>query len=133
MSVGYRIEYAVRDGTMQARVSGKSSLGHATRIARDIAEEAARRAVRELLIDVRGLMDRVGTLGTPPGWRWSTPATPSAGTSSPKVLPAAAAARCAASTTGLRLWRGCSAASNQVAHPLRPRVVQAHRGDLHHM
>ena len=62
--MGYRIEYALRDGTMQARVSGKSSLGHATRIARDIAEDAARRAVRELLIDVRGLMDRVGTLGT---------------------------------------------------------------------
>ena len=62
--MGYRIEYAVRGSTMQARVSGKSSLGHATRIARDIAEEAARRAVRDLLIDVRGLMDRVGTLGT---------------------------------------------------------------------
>lgn len=62
--MGYRIEYAERDGTMQARVSGKSSLAHAARIARDISEEAARRAVRELLIDVRGLMDRVGTLGT---------------------------------------------------------------------
>ena len=62
--MGYRIEYAVRGGTMQARVSGRSSLGHAARIARDIAEEAARRAVRDLLIDVRGLMDRVGTLGT---------------------------------------------------------------------
>ena len=49
---------------MQARVSGKSSLGHAARIARDIAEEAARRAARDLLIDVRGLMDRVGTLAT---------------------------------------------------------------------
>jgi hypothetical protein len=62
--VGYRIEYAVRGSTMQARVSGRSSLGHAARIARDIAEEAASRAVRDLLIDVRGLMDRVGTLGT---------------------------------------------------------------------
>jgi len=62
--VGYRIEYALRDGTMQARISGKSTLGHATSIAREIAEEAARRAVRDLLIDVRGLMDRVGTLGT---------------------------------------------------------------------
>jgi hypothetical protein len=62
--VGYRIEYALRGGTMQARVSGKSSLGHAGNIAREIAEEAARRAVRDLLIDVRGLMDRVGTLGT---------------------------------------------------------------------
>jgi len=62
--VGYRIEYALRGGTMQARISGKSTLGHATSIAREIAEEAARRAVRDLLIDVRGLMDRVGTLGT---------------------------------------------------------------------
>ena len=62
--MGYRIEYAVRGRTMQARVSGKSSLGHAARIAREIAEEAARRAVRDLLIDVRGLRDRVGTLGT---------------------------------------------------------------------
>ena len=62
--MGYRIEYAVRGETMQARVSGRSSLGHAARIARDIADEAARRAVRDLLIDVRGLMDRVGTLGT---------------------------------------------------------------------
>ena len=62
--MGYRIEYAVRGRTMQARVSGRSTLSHATRIARDIAEEAARRAVRDLLIDVRGLLDRVGTLGT---------------------------------------------------------------------
>ena len=62
--MGYRIEYAVRGGTMQARVSGKSSLGHAARIARDIAEEAAQRAAKQLLIDVRGLVDRVGTLGT---------------------------------------------------------------------
>ena len=62
--MGYRIEYAVRGGTMQARVSGRSSLGYAVRIAREIAEESARRAVRDLLIDVRDLMDRVGTLGT---------------------------------------------------------------------
>ena len=62
--MGYRIEYAVRGATMQARVSGKSSLGHAARIARDIAEEAGRRAANQLLIDVRGLLDRVGTLGT---------------------------------------------------------------------
>ena len=33
--MGYRIEYAVRGGTMQARVSGRSSLGHAARIARN--------------------------------------------------------------------------------------------------
>ena len=49
---------------MQARVSGKSSLAYAARIARDIAEEAAQRAAKKLLIDVRGLVDRVGTLGT---------------------------------------------------------------------
>lgn len=49
---------------MQARVSGKSSLAHAAHIARDIAEEAGRRAARQLLIDVRGLVDRVGILGT---------------------------------------------------------------------
>ena len=62
--MGYRIEYAVRGGTMQARVSGRSSLAHAARIARDIAEEAGRRAAKQLLIDVRGLVDRVGTLST---------------------------------------------------------------------
>lgn len=62
--MGYRIEYAVRGVTMQARVSGKSSLAHAARIARDIAEEAGQRAAKQLLIDVRGLVDRVGTLGT---------------------------------------------------------------------
>lgn len=62
--MGYRIEYAVRGGTMQARVSGRSTLAHATRIARDIAEEAGRRAAKQLLIDVRGLVDRVGTLAT---------------------------------------------------------------------
>jgi len=49
---------------MQARVSGRSTLGHAARIARDIAEEAGRGAARQLLIDVRGLVDRVGILGT---------------------------------------------------------------------
>ncbi|HXU41394.1 MAG TPA: hypothetical protein VN675_03655 [Burkholderiales bacterium] len=62
--MGYRIEYAVRGGTMQARVSGRSTLAHAARIARDIAEEATQRAAKQLLIDVRGLVDRVGTLST---------------------------------------------------------------------
>lgn len=62
--MGYRIEYAERGDTMQARISGKSSLAHATHIARDIAEEAGRRAAKRLLIDVRGLADRVGILAT---------------------------------------------------------------------
>src|SRR5258706_5992081 len=62
--MGYRIDFAQRGPTMSARVSGKSSLPHAERIAREIAEEAARRTVEQLIIDVRGLMDRVGILGT---------------------------------------------------------------------
>jgi hypothetical protein len=61
--VGYRIEFAERQGTLRAVVSGKSSLLHARRIARDIAEQAASKATRQLLIDVRRLADRVGTLG----------------------------------------------------------------------
>jgi len=62
--MGYRIHYAMGGGTMRATVLGKSSLAHAAGIARDIAEQAAQRAVKQLLIDVRGLVDRVGTLGT---------------------------------------------------------------------
>ena len=62
--MGYRIHYAVGGETLRATVLGKSSLSHAARIARDIAEQAAQRAVKQLLIDVRGLVDRVGTLGT---------------------------------------------------------------------
>lgn len=62
--MGYRIDYAWRAGTLRAVVSGKSSLEHAARIARDIAEQAAAAEARHLLIDVRGLLDRVGTLGT---------------------------------------------------------------------
>jgi hypothetical protein len=62
--MGYRIDYALRDGCLSAVVSGKSSLEHAQSIARDIAEQASRRAARQLLIDVRNLLGRVGTLGT---------------------------------------------------------------------
>lgn len=62
--MGYRIDFAVRDGTLRAVVSGNSSLEHAASIARDIAEQASRQAVRQLLIDVRSLLGRVGTLGT---------------------------------------------------------------------
>ena len=62
--MGYRIDFAIGGGTMRATVSGRSSLSHAACIARDIAEQAAQRAVKQLLIDVRGLLDRVGTLGT---------------------------------------------------------------------
>src|SRR5882762_8983401 len=62
--MGYRIDYATRDGMLKVVVSGKSSLEHAASIARDIAEQANRLAVKQLLIDVRSLLGRVGTLGT---------------------------------------------------------------------
>jgi hypothetical protein len=63
--MGYRIDFAVvGGGTVRATVSGKSSLRYAAHIARDIAEQAASRAAKRLLIDVRALADRVGTLGT---------------------------------------------------------------------
>jgi hypothetical protein len=62
--MGYRIDYAMRDGMLKVVVSGKSSLEHAASIARDIAEQANRHAVKQLLIDVRSLLGRVGTLGT---------------------------------------------------------------------
>jgi hypothetical protein len=61
--MGYRIDFAVRDGTLRAVVSGKSSLENAASIARDIAEQAHLQSVRQLLIDVRNLLGRVGTLG----------------------------------------------------------------------
>jgi hypothetical protein len=61
--MGYRIEYAQREGTLKAVVSGRSSLEHAAGIAQDIAEQAARQAARHVLIDLRRLADRVGTLG----------------------------------------------------------------------
>src|SRR4051812_23414103 len=61
--MAYRIEYAEREGTLRAVVSGRSSLEHAARIARDIAQAAKDQAARHVLIDLRRLMDRVGTLG----------------------------------------------------------------------
>jgi hypothetical protein len=62
--MGYRIDFALRDGTLRAVVSGRSSLAHAACIGRDIAEQASRVSARQLLIDVRRLLGRVGTLGT---------------------------------------------------------------------
>jgi hypothetical protein len=60
--MGYRIDFTGVGGMMRATVSGKSSLRSAASIARDIAEQAAQRAAKKLLIDVRALADRVGTL-----------------------------------------------------------------------
>ncbi len=62
--MGCCIQYAVRDGTLQAVVSGRAlSGGTASWIARDIALQAGRQRSKRLLIDVRGLGDRLGSLG----------------------------------------------------------------------
>jgi hypothetical protein len=63
--MGCLIQYAVRDGTLRAVVSGKASSDvTASWIARDIARQAGRETVKRVLIDVRGLGDRLGSLGT---------------------------------------------------------------------
>lgn len=61
--MGCRIHYAVRDGMLQAVVSGRTSGTTARWIARDIAEQAGRETVKRVLIDLRGLGDRLGSLG----------------------------------------------------------------------
>ena len=61
--MGCRIHYAVRDGTLRAVVSGKTSGAYAAWIAHDIAEQAGRETCKRVLIDLRGLDDRVGSLG----------------------------------------------------------------------
>jgi hypothetical protein len=61
--MGYRIHYAVREGMLQAAVSGKAGGLQVERIAQDISAEAGRETVNRVLIDVRGLSDRLGSLG----------------------------------------------------------------------
>lgn len=65
--MGYRIDFGIDvdagGRTLQARVQGRSSK-LAARIGRDIAEEARRAQANQLLIDVRGLVDGLGVLGT---------------------------------------------------------------------
>jgi hypothetical protein len=62
--MGCRIDFGVREGVLRAEVSGKASRGHAEWVARRIAEQAAGAAVDSLLIDVRKLRDRIGSLRT---------------------------------------------------------------------
>jgi hypothetical protein len=61
------IHYAVRDGMLQAVVRGKTlgrgSAGVAQWVANDIAEQAGRATCNRVLIDVRGVADRLGSLG----------------------------------------------------------------------
>ena len=61
--MGWLINYATGDGVLRAVVSGRSTNADAARIARDIAEQAGRQTMSRVLIDVRRLGDRVGTLG----------------------------------------------------------------------
>jgi hypothetical protein len=60
--VGYRIEFVEQGDTLAAVVHGRNSFAHAFQIAQDIAEHAVRRAARRLLVDMRGLVGRVGSL-----------------------------------------------------------------------
>lgn len=60
--MSYRIRYTNLEGALSAVVSGKSSLAAAGCIARDIAAQAAREAASRVLVDLRWLEDRVGTL-----------------------------------------------------------------------
>lgn len=59
-----RIEYDVREGLLEAQVSGRSTLADAAWVARNIAEQAGAWMLERVLIDVRDLADRVGTLAT---------------------------------------------------------------------
>ncbi len=61
--MGYRIDYAVGRRTMLVRVSGRTRT-EALAIAREIRREAKRACIEHLVIDVRGLADRFGSLGT---------------------------------------------------------------------
>ncbi len=60
--MGYRIDFVENGETLAAVVRGRNSFAHAVAIAQDIAEHAVRRASRRLLIDLRGLVGRVGSL-----------------------------------------------------------------------
>ena len=61
------IHYAVRDGMLRAVVRGRA-LGRTRRdvaawVANDIAEQAQRATCTRVLIDLRGVPDRLGSLG----------------------------------------------------------------------
>jgi len=71
--MGYRIDFAVRDELLRAVVSGKAGSDEtAGCIGQDIADQAKREARKQLLIDMRRLGNRIGSLGKillPFGWR----------------------------------------------------------------
>lgn len=58
------INYAVRDGVLRAEIRGRCTDQEASWIARDIARQTAEQPVPRVLIDVRRLAERLGTLGS---------------------------------------------------------------------
>lgn len=62
--MGCQVSCAVRGEMLQAVVSGRASRDAAAWIARAIVEQAMGQTVRNVLIDVRRLGDRLGALGT---------------------------------------------------------------------
>ena len=60
--MGYRIDFTLGGGVLQAIVSGRSAFADA--IAREIGEQARQSSVQQVLIDIRRLRDRHGRLRT---------------------------------------------------------------------
>lgn len=58
-----QLNCVVRSGVLSAVVSGRSTASEAAWIARAIVEQASEQAVKRVLIDVRRLGDRLGSLG----------------------------------------------------------------------
>lgn len=62
--MGYRIDFTPGKGTLFAVVRGKSSLAYSACISHEIAEQASAQEARRVLIDLRGLADCAGTIGS---------------------------------------------------------------------
>lgn len=61
--MAYRVKCVVRSGVLAAVVSGRTSVSEASSIARVIGEQASGESVTRVLIDLRRLADRLGSLG----------------------------------------------------------------------
>ena len=60
--MGYRLDYSVSGGVLMVTISGSCPTPGA--IASDIGREARENAVRNVLVDVRRLQDRIGKTAT---------------------------------------------------------------------
>ena len=58
--MGYRLDYSVSGGVLMVTISGSCPTPGA--IARDIGREARENAVRNVLVDVRRMQDRIGKI-----------------------------------------------------------------------